>query len=63
MAVDKSGTTLVERNAATAEHDSPIKFRQMTHLNNTIEYDHRAAKRIAYSMLMRIFLLRTQLKN
>ncbi|MGF6919285.1 transposase-like protein [Paraburkholderia sp. 40] len=46
--MSRSGATL---EAINAERESPIKIRQPKYLNNIVEQDHRAIKRIIRPML------------
>jgi len=46
VTVDKSGANLAALEALNAERTTPIKIRQNKYLNNIIEQDHRAIKRI-----------------
>jgi putative transposase len=48
VTIDKSGANLA---AVNAEHDTAIKIRQVKYLNNVVEQDHRAIKRIIRPML------------
>jgi putative transposase len=48
---DKSGANLAALHAENAERDTPIKIRQVKYLNNVVEQDHRATKRIIRPML------------
>jgi len=50
-AVDKSGANLAALQAINAERETPIKIRQCKYLNNIVEQDHRAIKRITKPML------------
>ena len=51
VAIDKSGSNLTALHAVNAERDTPIKVRQVKCLNNVVEQDHRAIKRITRPML------------
>jgi putative transposase len=51
MTVDKSGANLAALQAINAERETPIKIRQCKCLNNIVEQDHRAIKRITKPML------------
>ncbi|MGF6612630.1 transposase-like protein [Paraburkholderia sp. WSM4175] len=44
--MDKSGANLAALEALNAERKKPIKIRQNKYLNNVIEQDHRAIKRV-----------------
>ncbi|AMM18502.1 hypothetical protein AX768_30075 (plasmid) [Burkholderia sp. PAMC 28687] len=50
MTIDKSGSKLSALHAVNAERGTPIKIRQAKFLNNVVEQDHRAIKRIACPM-------------
>jgi len=49
--VDKSGANLAALQAVNAERETPIMIRQCKYLNNIVEQDHRAIKRITKPML------------
>jgi transposase-like protein len=49
--VDKSGANLAALEALNADRPTPIKVRQSKYLNNVIEQDHRAIKRIIKPMM------------
>src|ERR1700736_3793076 len=51
VTVDKSGANLAALQAINAERETPIKIRQCKYLNNIVEQDHRAIKRITKPML------------
>ncbi|MFM0229592.1 IS6 family transposase [Paraburkholderia sediminicola] len=51
VTVEKSGANLAALHAVNAERDTPIKIRQVKYLNNVVEQDHRAIKRITHPML------------
>jgi transposase-like protein len=51
VTVNKSGSNLVALQAINAERETPIKIRQCKYLNNIVEQDHRAIKRITKPML------------
>jgi putative transposase len=51
VTIDKSGANLAALHAVNAERDIPIKIRQVKYLNNVVEQDHRAIKRIIRPML------------
>ena len=51
MTIDKSGANLAGLNAINAERETPIKIRQSKYLNNVVEQDHRAIKRVVRPML------------
>ena len=47
----KSGANLSALEAINAERETPIKIRQVKYLNNVVEQDHRAIKRIIKPMM------------
>ncbi|TCG06489.1 IS6 family transposase [Paraburkholderia steynii] len=51
VTVDKSGANLAALEALNAERPTAIKIRQNKYLNNVIEQDHRAVKRIVRPMM------------
>ena len=51
VTIDKSGANLAALHAVNAERDTPIKIRQAKYLNNVVEQDHRAIKRVIRPML------------
>ncbi|SOE97442.1 Transposase (or an inactivated derivative) [Burkholderia sp. D7] len=51
ITVDKSGANLAALEALNAERLTPIKVRQNKYLNNVVEQDHRAIKRIIKPMM------------
>jgi len=51
VTIDKGGANLAALHAVNAERDIPIKIRQVKYLNNVVERDHRAIKRIIRPML------------
>jgi putative transposase len=51
VTIDKSGSNLAALHAVNAERETPIKVRQVKYLNNIVEQDHRAVKRITRPML------------
>lgn len=51
ITVDKSGANLAALEALNAERDAPIRIRQNKYLNNIVEQDHRAIKRIIRPMM------------
>jgi transposase-like protein len=51
VTVDKSGANLAALQAINAERETPIKVRQNKYLNNIVEQDHRAIKRIVKPMM------------
>jgi putative transposase len=51
ITMDKSGSNLGALQAINAERKMPIKIRQVKYLNNIVEQDHRAIKRIVKPMM------------
>jgi putative transposase len=51
ITVDKSGANLAALQALNAERETPIKIQQVKYLNNIVEQDHRAIKRIVKPMM------------
>ena len=51
LAMHKSGATKAAINAINAGRDAPILKRQVKYLNNIVEQDHRAIKRVTRPML------------
>ncbi len=51
VTIDKSGANLAGLNAINADREVPIKIRQSKYMNNVVEQDHRAIKRIVRPML------------
>ena len=51
MTIDKIGANLAALHAVNAGRDTLIKIRQVKYLNNVVEQDHRATKRIIRPML------------
>jgi transposase-like protein len=51
VTIDKSGANLAGLNAINADREMPITIRQSKYLNNVVEQDHRAIKRIVRPML------------
>ncbi|GJH18441.1 IS6 family transposase [Caballeronia novacaledonica] len=51
ITVDKSGANLAALEALNAERQTPINIRQNKYLNNIVEQDHRAVKRIIKPMM------------
>lgn len=50
VTIDKSGSNLAALHAVNAERETPIKIRHVKYLNNVVEQDHRAIKRITRPM-------------
>ncbi len=46
VTMDKSGANKAALDQLNAEREVPIKIRQTKYLNNIVEQDHRAIKRI-----------------
>jgi putative transposase len=51
VTIDKSGANLAALHAVNAERDTAIKIRQVKYLNNVVEQNHLAIKRIIRTML------------
>ena len=51
ITIDKSGANTAPINDYTTEHDAQIALRQSKYLDNIVEQDHRAIKRIVRPML------------
>jgi transposase-like protein len=51
ITVDKSGANLAAFEALNAERSALLKIRQNKSLNNMVEQDHRAIKRIVKPMM------------
>ncbi|MGF6980420.1 transposase-like protein [Paraburkholderia sp. JPY465] len=51
ITVDRSGANLAALEALNAERETPIKIRESKYLNNLIEQDRRATKRIIRPMM------------
>lgn len=51
VAIDKSGANKAAMDSINARRDMPILVRQVKYLNNIVEQDHRAIKRITRPML------------
>lgn len=51
VTIDKSGANAAALESLQEEFRSEIEIRQIKNLNNLIEQDHRAVKRIVRSML------------
>ena len=51
VAMDKSGANKAAIDAINAGRDKPILVRQVKYLNNIVEQDHRAIKRVTRPML------------
>jgi len=51
VAMDKSGANKAAIDAINSGRDVPIEVRQVKYLNNIVEQDHRAIKRVTRPML------------
>jgi len=51
ITIDKSGANTAAIESYNAEHETDVEIRQSKCLNNIIEQDHRAIKRMARPML------------
>ena len=51
ITIDKSGANTAAIESANAEHGAEIEIRQVKDLNNIVEQEHRAIKRLARPML------------
>jgi transposase-like protein len=51
ITVDKSGANTAAIESYNAEHEKDIEIRQVKYLNNIVEQDHRAVKRVVRPML------------
>jgi transposase-like protein len=51
ITIDKSGANTAAIESYNAEHEADIEIRQIKYLNNIVEQDHRAVKRVARPML------------
>ena len=51
ITIDKSGANTAAIESYNAEHEAEIEIRQNKFLNNIVEQDHRAVKRVARPML------------
>ncbi len=51
ITIDKSGANTAAIDSYNAEHEAHIEMRQSKYLNNIVEQDHRAIKRIVRPML------------
>ena len=51
ITIDKSGANTAAVERYNAEHDAGIELRQVKYLNNIVEQDHRAIKRLTRPML------------
>jgi putative transposase len=51
ITIDKSGSNTVAITSLQTDNGLPIEMRQSKYLNNIVEQDHRAIKRITWLML------------
>jgi putative transposase len=51
ITIDKSGANTAAIVSYNADHDSAVEIRQVKYLNNIVEQDHRAIKRMVRAML------------
>lgn len=51
VTIDKSGANLAALDALNAKRETPIRIRQIKYLNNIVEQDHRAIKRMVRPMM------------
>jgi putative transposase len=51
ITIDKSGANTAAIESYNVEHDAEIETRQVKYLNNIVEQDHRAVKRLTRPML------------
>ena len=51
ITIDKSGANTAALENYNAEHEADIEIRQIKYLNNIVEQDHRAVKRVVRPML------------
>ena len=51
VTIDRSGANTAAIDSYNTEHDAGIKMRHVKYLNNIVEQDHRAIKRVTRSML------------
>jgi len=51
ITIDKSGANTAAIESYNAEHEADIEMRQNKYLNNLVEQDHRAVKRVTRPML------------
>jgi putative transposase len=51
VTMDKSGTNKAAMDAINKDRNVPIEVRQVKHLNNIVEQDHRFVKRVTRPML------------
>jgi putative transposase len=51
ITIDKSGANTAAIESYNADHKASIEIRQVKYLNNIVEQDHRAVKRLVRPML------------
>ena len=51
ITIDKSSANTAAIASYNSEHDANIEIRQVKYLNNIVEQDHRAVKRVVRTML------------
>jgi putative transposase len=51
ITIDKSGANMAAIESQNVEHGAGIEIRQIKYLNNIVEQDHRAIKRLVRPML------------
>ncbi|WP_156747667.1 DDE-type integrase/transposase/recombinase, partial [Methylosinus sp. 3S-1] len=51
ITIDKSGANTAAIERYNAEHEADIEIRRIKYLNNIVEQDHRAVKRVTRPML------------
>jgi putative transposase len=51
ITIDKSGANTAAIESYNAEHETDIEIRRIKYLNNIVEQDHRAVKRVTRPML------------
>ena len=51
ITINKSGANTAAIESFNAEHEADIEIRQIKYLNNIVEQDHRAVKRVVRPML------------
>ena len=51
ITIDKSGAKTAAIVSYNADHDTDVEVRQVKYLNNIVEQDHRAIKRMVRAML------------
>ncbi|MEA2730045.1 MAG: putative transposase [Acetobacteraceae bacterium] len=51
ITIDRSGANTAAIESHNAKHEAGIEIRQIKYLNNIVEQDHRAIKRLVWPML------------